>query len=314
MVHATPHLIISPELVGRADQIMVLTRSIEQALAGHGQTVLITGEAGIGKSRLVDETRRRFELASTGPGLILRGQCFEPDRSLPYGPVLDLLRTCILDRPPSELATLFAATGADLVTLLPELGALLPGLQATPPLEPEAEKRRLFQALLQFVVQFGRPLTMADQVITKAGVVAPTMGRQLNVMGHTITIKLAGAETAGNSYVFEVTTPPGLSIPPHRHEREDEVIYVLEGEFAIWLDGQVSRATAGSTIHFPRHIAHGFENTGPTPGKTLWVVTPGANFEPFFEELGALPPGPPDLARVVAIFSSYGMTILPPPA
>ena len=58
----------------------------------------------------------------------------------------------------------------------------------------------------------------------------------------------------------------------------------------------------------------GFQNVGATPGKTLWTVTPGANFEPFFDELGALPPGPPDLAKVAAIFGRYNIDLLPPEA
>jgi hypothetical protein len=52
---------------------------------------------------------------------------------------------------------------------------------------------------------------------------------------------------------------------------------------------------------------------GSTPGTTLWSVVPGANFEPFFDELGALPPGPPDLAKVAAIFGKYDIQLLPPP-
>ena len=91
------------------------------------------------------------------------------------------------------------------------------------------------------------------------------------------------------------------------------MIYVVEGEFAVWLAGETYRATAGATFHFPRHTPHGFQNVGNTPGKTLWNVVPGANFEPFFDELGALPPGPPDLAKVAAIFGKYDIQILPPP-
>jgi quercetin dioxygenase-like cupin family protein len=148
---------------------------------------------------------------------------------------------------------------------------------------------------------------------TKTACVVPaTDGRRMNVLGHAITVKLAAAETAGDCYSFEVVTPPGHGIPPHVHDREDEVIYVLDGEYDVWLDGAVSRATAGATLHFPRHVPHAFTNVGATPGTTLWVVTPGTNFEPFFDELGALPAGPPDLAKVAAIFGSYGMQILPP--
>jgi quercetin dioxygenase-like cupin family protein len=139
-------------------------------------------------------------------------------------------------------------------------------------------------------------------------------GRTMNVLGHAVTIKLACDETNGDYYTFEVVSPPGLGIPPHVHQHEDEVIYVVDGEYAIWLAGEVFTATTGATIHFPRYTPHGFQNIGARPGKTLWTVMPGANFEPFFDELGALPPGPPDLAKVAAIFGRYSIDLLPPEA
>jgi quercetin dioxygenase-like cupin family protein len=139
-------------------------------------------------------------------------------------------------------------------------------------------------------------------------------GQPLNVMGHSATIMLTQQETNGDAYVFSVVSPPGAGIPPHVHEREDEYIYVAEGRYEIFLNGRTHEATAGAMLHFPRHIPHGFRNIGATPGKTVWTVTPGANFEPFFAELGALPAdAPPDLQKVAAIFKKYGMEVLPPP-
>ena len=60
----------------------------------------------------------------------------------------------------------------------------------------------------------------------KAAVIAAGQGRKFNVLGHSITAILAKQNTGGNYYVFECITPPGLGIPPHVHEREDELIYV----------------------------------------------------------------------------------------
>lgn len=106
----------------------------------------------------------------------------------------------------------------------------------------------------------------------------------------------------------------GLGIPPHVHEHEDEVIFVVEGTYDLWIAGQTHKASAGSVFHFPRGIPHGFTNAGSTPGRTFWNEVPGRNFETFFDELGALPPGPPDMAKVAAIFGKYNIDILPPPA
>ena len=144
----------------------------------------------------------------------------------------------------------------------------------------------------------------------KATVVAAGQGKQINVLGHSVTVKLARHETGGNYYVFEVVTPPGLGIPPHVHDREDELIYVTEGEFAIMLGDKQYIAKAGDKIFFPRHITHAFQNIGSKAGKTTWTVVPGGNFEEFFEKLGALPAGEPDLQKVAEIFAAYGMQIL----
>jgi quercetin dioxygenase-like cupin family protein len=143
-----------------------------------------------------------------------------------------------------------------------------------------------------------------------ATVVAPAQGKPLNILGHSVTVKVARKETEGNYYVMEVVTPPGHGIPPHVHDREDEFIYVLEGEFEVMLGGELFKAPKGAQIFFPRHIPHAFTNVGTTAGKTLWTIIPGGNFEDFFEELNALPAGPPDMGEVVRIFGKYGMEVL----
>lgn len=148
----------------------------------------------------------------------------------------------------------------------------------------------------------------------EAGIVRPGEGRPLNVMGHKISVKLDSKETGGDYYVFEVATPAGAGIPPHVHQNEDEVIYIIEGTYEIFLNGRTFIATAGSVLNFARYAPHGFTNVGSSTGRTVWVVTPGIGFEQFFEELGALPADqPPDLGKVAQIFGSYGMEILPPP-
>ena len=146
----------------------------------------------------------------------------------------------------------------------------------------------------------------------KATVATKGQGRKFNVLGHSVTSVLAKQNTDGNYYVFEVVTPPGHGIPPHVHDREDELIYVLEGEFGIMLGDKQFKANAGDEIFFPRHIPHAFQNTGSKAGKTLWTVVPGGNFEEFFEKLGALPAGEPDMKVVAEIFAAYGMKILIP--
>lgn len=134
--------IVCPVVVGRGAHLGALLRCLDQATAGAGQTVLVTGEGGIGKSRLVAEARPRAE---SGGSLILQGNCFEPDRSLPYAPIVDLLRSVFVASP--DAARHIAAGAPELRTLLPELAAWLPDAGPGLALDAEHEKRRLFAAL-----------------------------------------------------------------------------------------------------------------------------------------------------------------------
>jgi predicted ATPase/DNA-binding NarL/FixJ family response regulator len=91
--------------------------------------------------------------AKHSPVLILQGRCFEPDAALPYAPLLDMLRTFFASRPPDDFAARLGSSAPELVKLLPELAAFLPGLAPSPALDLEPEKRRLFQALAHFFLR-----------------------------------------------------------------------------------------------------------------------------------------------------------------
>src|SRR5438105_3347961 len=79
---------VAPAMIGREVALAAMVRLIEQAGAGQGQCILVAGEAGLGKSRLVAEARR---WASQHSLLVLEGHCLEPDAALPYAPFIDLL-------------------------------------------------------------------------------------------------------------------------------------------------------------------------------------------------------------------------------
>src|SRR5579872_1749751 len=153
-----------------------------------------------------------------------------------------------------------------------------------------------------------------SSVSKQATVIDVGKGRTLNVLGHAVLVKLPSADTQGNSWIFEVVTPPGLAVPPHVHEYEDEYGYIIEGIWEVFLDGHTYQAASGAVLHCPRHTSHGFRNIGSTTGRMIWISTPGANVERFFEELGALPADvPPDMQKVVGIFTKYNIQVVPAP-
>jgi tetratricopeptide (TPR) repeat protein len=139
--------IISPLLVGRTREMEILATALRTVGQGQGQVVLLAGEAGIGKSRLVAELRHR---ATAMQCIILQGHCFERDLVFPYAPLIDTLRAFLGPQPAASVADLLGALAVELVKLLPELALAMPTLHPTPALDPEAEKRRLFETLVQF--------------------------------------------------------------------------------------------------------------------------------------------------------------------
>ncbi len=141
---------VCPILIGRTLQLQALARLIEQARTGRGQVVLLAGEAGVGKTRLVTEAKA---LAAPLGFRVLEGHCFEPDRALPYALLLDLLRRHFTTSAPDEITYELEGVSTELVKLLPELTAGVPGLAPSPALKPEEEKHRLFEVLIQFLLR-----------------------------------------------------------------------------------------------------------------------------------------------------------------
>ena len=138
--------VLCPILVGRAAYIDLLKQRLDEAHNGQGQTLLLAGEAGIGKSRLVTEVKT---WAHEYGLMILQGNCFEPDRVLPYAPILDLLKGFISVYSAEKLKY-FAP---ELVNLMPELSVLLPDVTPSTALEPTREKKRYFQTLDKFITE-----------------------------------------------------------------------------------------------------------------------------------------------------------------
>lgn len=114
-------------------------------------------------------------------------------------------------------------------------------------------------------------------------------GDTFNISGHEVTVILHHWN-GNNNYVFRLLSPPGSGIPPHVHQYEDEVIYILEGEFEVMVGGETFKATTGDCLNFVRNIPHAYTNVGTTDAKTLWYVSPGKGFEEFFGELSQFPP------------------------
>ncbi len=121
-------------------------------------------------------------------------------------------------------------------------------------------------------------------------VVMPGDGRRVRLpdRGAEATFKVAGDETGGRLAIVESALAPGApGLPPHRHRRSDEALYVLEGELAVRVGRRTVQAPAGSFIFVPRGTVHAFSNPGPAAARALVIFAP-AGLEQFLEETAEL--------------------------
>ncbi len=119
---ALQNTLVCPTTIGREREIDSIRRLIDQLHAGRGTTVLITGEGGIGKSRLVAEARAH----ALGRGVrVLEGAAFELDGAAPYASVTDLFRTFLRDKDPRQAVSALGSGVYAVARLLPRVAAWL---------------------------------------------------------------------------------------------------------------------------------------------------------------------------------------------
>jgi len=141
----------SSSFVGRADELARLRAALEAAARRAPNAVLVGGEAGIGKTRLVAEASARARAAGAH---VLCGGCIElGGGGLPYGPIAEALRGLVEDRGPSVLADLIGPASSQLERLLPIGGVYDQWEDET--LASGSARARLFELLLRLLGQLG---------------------------------------------------------------------------------------------------------------------------------------------------------------
>ena len=116
-------------------------------------------------------------------------------------------------------------------------------------------------------------------------------------------------DTGGRFALIEHTIRPrALAAPTHRHEREDEYSFVLEGRMGAQIGDEVLEAGPGELVVKPRGVPHAFWNAGDEDARLLELISPG-EFANYFAEMAPHlnVAGPPDFEQVGEIQARYAL-------
>lgn len=135
----------------------------------------------------------------------------------------------------------------------------------------------------------------------------------------SLTINKVGRSVSrGGLSIVDHRVPAGYAPPGHQHQ-DDEVFFILDGEFAVRCGEQSWEAGPGALVFLPAGVPHGFVVSDAGPGRTLLVTAPGG-FDELVSELGTSTtsrslPGPdvalPEPARIRAVSEAHGIHDVP---
>ena len=151
----------------------------------------------------------------------------------------------------------------------------------------------------------------------RSGSVTNTMA----YMGSLMTFLVDAAETGGRFALMEYTAKPGNEPPPHLHEREDETLYILEGEIEAYQGDEVLRLAPGDCLFTPMGTAHSWYILTPNLRMLIMVAPPFS--DRYFREMArptddmSLPSDQRTYAQsspehAIAVGEKHGIRILTP--
>jgi mannose-6-phosphate isomerase-like protein (cupin superfamily) len=143
-------------------------------------------------------------------------------------------------------------------------------------------------------------------------ILGPTDGKAVDLGSIGARMMAWTEETGGGFSLVEHPMPPRrLAAPIHKHSREDEYSFVLEGRMGALLGDDLVYAEPGDLVFKPRDQWHTFWNPGDEPARILEIIAPGG-FEHFFDELGAAIEAPDfDPSQLGELGARYGLEFRP---
>lgn len=126
----------------------------------------------------------------------------------------------------------------------------------------------------------------------------------------TVDFKVSTQDSGGAALVIENTNRAKGGPARHLHVEQDELFYVLEGEYLIEVGQERFNLKPGDSLLAPRKVPHVWALVGDKLGRLLITFTPAGKMEAFFREVSkadAMPPQDP------ALWRAHGMELLGPP-
>ncbi len=132
------------------------------------------------------------------------------------------------------------------------------------------------------------------------------------VNSNVLDVKVSGSDTNGDLAIFEQTSlSQGRGTPLHLHHAQDEIFYVLEGEYYFQVGDKKFSLTKGESIFLPRKVPHAWTQVSAT-GKMTVTMQPAGKLENFFVAVATLDhePTPKEMEQ---LFADNEMQVVGPP-
>lgn len=146
--------LVRGKMVGRGNEFAQLQQQWSLAQQGRAHLILLSGEPGVGKTRLANEL---IEYAQNSGAPILRGGCYEYEATTPYLPFVEALRDWVHAASAENLRATLGDTASEIVKLAPEIEAKLGALPTNPVLSSNEERLRLFDNIARLIRNIAAP-------------------------------------------------------------------------------------------------------------------------------------------------------------
>ncbi len=180
-------------------------------------------------------------------------------------------------------------------------------------------KRRTFIATTASsipAITFGQNLSVSETRTGKGFVVKANESRfkeSTVLSGGTSPndIKVSSKDTDGKLTVFEYTGNVRGGPPLHIHHKQDEIFFIVEGEYTFKVGEDIHYLKRGDTIFLPRKVPHAFTQTSDK-GKMYFMFQPSGKMEDYFRKLATFK-GQPTPEEGAKLFADYEMKVVGPP-